>query len=207
MDEVKKRSFTAGYLMGLAGMPVVADDTADNKLLMLGCRLGCVVRAHMGNGKVDIPDGVLVSSDGYALRDSSGRYLCAKRRTPVAFLYNGVRLPPLPEWNTEAYPYAIIHYETDTNDVRSYYLHVYSREPAAYSSGNLLLVPYNGSTFQRMYTAFDEGKEISFTDPKEVSYDAMNITKYAIWTNFDIRFKGTNNVYFEKSDDPEPVYE
>ena len=29
-------------------------------------------------------------------------------RTPVAYLYNGVRLPALPEWDREAYPFAVI---------------------------------------------------------------------------------------------------
>ena len=29
-------------------------------------------------------------------------------KEPVAYLYNGVRLPPLPEWDNETYPYAVI---------------------------------------------------------------------------------------------------
>lgn len=33
-----------------------------------------------------------------------------KAKQPVAFLYNGVRLPKLPEWNREKYPYAIIYH-------------------------------------------------------------------------------------------------
>lgn len=196
-------------IKGTPAIPVgdkPAENAMDNKLLVLGCRLGYVIRAHMGKGKIEIPDGVLVSSDGYALSDSTGRYLCAKGRTPVAFLYNGVRLPPLPEWDGTAYPYAIIYCESN-NTTTDYYLRVYSSEPAVYSSANLMLVPYNGGTFQRMYTAFGEGKENSLGAPKEVSYDAANVAKYAIWANFDIRVKGTNNVYFEKSDDPDPVYE
>ena len=32
----------------------------------------------------------------------------AGKAEPVAYLYNGVRLPPLPEWDKEAYPYAVL---------------------------------------------------------------------------------------------------
>lgn len=50
----------------------------DNKAIMLGCRLGYIVRSQMGKGQVEIPDGVLISSDGYILRDCNGVYLIAK---------------------------------------------------------------------------------------------------------------------------------
>lgn len=33
------------------------------------------------------------------------------KREPVAYLYNGVRLPKLPEWDREMYPYAVIIYD------------------------------------------------------------------------------------------------
>jgi hypothetical protein len=51
--------------------------TIDNKAIMLGCRLGCISRSQMGNGQVEIPDGVLISSDGYILADCDGVYLIA----------------------------------------------------------------------------------------------------------------------------------
>lgn len=50
----------------------------DNKTLMLGCRLGYIVRQQMGKGNTDVPIGVLISSDDYMLCDSSGLYLIAK---------------------------------------------------------------------------------------------------------------------------------
>ena len=56
----------------------VAHDNIDNKAIMLGCRLGYIVRSQMGKGQVEIPDGVLISSDGYILRDCNGVYLIAK---------------------------------------------------------------------------------------------------------------------------------
>lgn len=50
----------------------------DNKAIMLGCRLGYIVRSQMGKSDADVPMGVLISSDGYILKDSNGLYLIAK---------------------------------------------------------------------------------------------------------------------------------
>lgn len=81
--EKKIKDFTSGYLAGLAGMPlaitpaVASDPNIDNKAIMLGCRLGYIIRSQMGKGQVEIPDGVLISSDGYILTDCDGVYLIA----------------------------------------------------------------------------------------------------------------------------------
>lgn len=122
----------------------------DNRAIMLGCRLGYIIRSQMGNGQVEIPEGVLLSSDGYILtdcdgfyliamdedadavpegaliasggyilKDSMGRYLCVKN-LPVSYLYNGVELPPLPEWDTESYPYAAIYTDADRTVFKFY---------------------------------------------------------------------------------------
>lgn len=48
------------------------------KFVMLGCRLGYIVRSQMGKGNIEIPSGVLISSDGYILKDSNELYLIAK---------------------------------------------------------------------------------------------------------------------------------
>lgn len=50
----------------------------DNKLMMLGCRLGYVVRAQMASNAPDVPVGALISSDDFILQDSGGLYLIAK---------------------------------------------------------------------------------------------------------------------------------
>ena len=42
-------------------------------------------------------------------------------RTPIAYLYNGVQLPGLPEWDKTVYPYAVIVYNTASE---AYFLHV-----------------------------------------------------------------------------------
>ena len=48
------------------------------KFVLLGCRIGYIVRSQMGKGNIEIPDGVLISSDGYILTDCNGVYLIAK---------------------------------------------------------------------------------------------------------------------------------
>lgn len=55
----------------------VPETRTDNKAIMLGCRLGYIVRSQMGKGNIEIPDGVLISSDGYILTDCNGVYLIA----------------------------------------------------------------------------------------------------------------------------------
>lgn len=51
----------------------------DNKALVLGCRLGYIVREQLASGDADVPMNVLASSDGYILKDSNGLYLCAMK--------------------------------------------------------------------------------------------------------------------------------
>jgi hypothetical protein len=75
-------SYTAFY--GSEPIPVPVPEPAevntDNKAIVLGCRLGYIVRTQMQKGKADsVPDGVLISSDGYILKDSNGLYLCAMK--------------------------------------------------------------------------------------------------------------------------------
>ena len=50
----------------------------DNKAIMLGCRIGYIVRSQMDKGNIEILSGVLISSDGYILTDCNGVYLIAK---------------------------------------------------------------------------------------------------------------------------------
>lgn len=50
-------------------------DGISNIDLLLGCRLGFIVRQQLGG--ISLPDGVLISSDGYILTDCNGLYLIA----------------------------------------------------------------------------------------------------------------------------------
>ena len=78
-DDIKSITTSAYVFAGTDRIPVPEppEVTIDNKAIMLGCRLGYIIRAKLGKGQVEIPDGVLISSDGYILCDCDGVYLIA----------------------------------------------------------------------------------------------------------------------------------
>ena len=49
------------------------------------------------------------------------------QKEPVAYLYNGVRLPALPEWDREKYPFAVIWYTPGFLGIGSYYYLIISQ--------------------------------------------------------------------------------
>ena len=133
--EEDAEGLSSGIVMKYGTDPVVLYN-ADNKAIMIGCRLGYIVRSQMGKGNVEIPSGVLISSDGYILTDCNGVYLIAfadaepdepgevatmylygtpsesgnigLRVGDTVTYYSGVVLPALPEWDKTVYPYAVI---------------------------------------------------------------------------------------------------
>lgn len=111
-------------------------------------------------------------------------------REPVAYLYNGVRLPKLPELDKEKYPYAFI----ENLGVFGCYLYL-TKEHVYYYSGYKVPAPYlrckaNGDGWGN----FTEGSS---------EYN----TNFALWANHDIYYNGDNseNKYLSASK-PVPVY-
>lgn len=74
-----------------------------------------------------------------------GRRLKNKRLAPVAYLYNGVKLPPLPDYNKKAYPYAYITKTTILNTTK-YTLtlrrSMFTASNDAFTAGNWELLGY-----------------------------------------------------------------
>ena len=135
----------------------------------------------------------------------SGKPLPMSQKEPVAYLYNGVRLPKLPERDEKAFPYALITYNSSAGGF--YSLYCFSVEPAVASEGNFTLVPYDANNNgQYINTVFGEGKANSFKDPLDFVTLMGSVTEGTTWTNFDLRYKGTDKVYSAASD-PVPVYE
>ena len=125
-------------------------------------------------------------------------------KEPVAYLYNGTRLPKLPEWDKTAYPYAVLRCFLTS----SYYLDCYSQKPEFYISdlsGQEILDYENQEWTQyRFYdTLADWEHNWTGTSDSQV----VLTTNTIIWTNFDIKNKDNEGVYFPKSPDPVPVYE
>ena len=127
---------------------------------------------------------------GYLL----GAELRSKRKpVPVAYLYNGVRLPKLPEWDRAAYPYAAISY-AETAGV--WYLRFLSVLP--YFSGTEFY--YGDNTVElRYYRDIDGWENPTERNPSgDISYGIM-------WASHNI-CSIDGSIYLAASD-PVPVYE
>ena len=124
-------------------------------------------------------------------------------KEPVAYLYNGVRLPKLPEWDREMYPFAFIldqgnKYQLTIKDERSTYRRY----------GDYLY--YTDPAIVIRYTLAKDGAATQWTYVSTVSeigtYFGMSDLYEIIWSDFDIFHHGSTNVYLPASD-PIPVYE
>lgn len=119
------------------------------------------------------------------------------QKEPVAYLYNGVRLPKLPEWDKETYPYAVIRYiHNETNDY-----HLICLRKVVYV-GTGVAYKFKGSA--GVYTStIATGTNGPWSDLKALNVDFT--VSPAIWSNFDI-IAEDGTVYLEASE-PIPVYE
>jgi hypothetical protein len=138
----------------------------------------------------EIPDGVLVSSDGYILRDCNGVYLCTKV-SAEAYRYGDVVLPPLPESD---FPYVYI-YSTGLDLIP--YGAVYSENPPIW---NGRFMSFNG-----MIGRWHCDTTPTWFDYSENDYTDSFIAYPAIWTNHDI-LDENGNLHLAASD-PVPIYE
>ena len=127
--------------------------------------------------------------------------LPVRKKSPIAYLYNGVRLPALPEWDRERYPYAWITYH-GTSDNVSYYRFIFSATNAVkkyiFGKGDYLAVV--NTTAYILYTD-DDNWTFLFENN---SNDNVLSTHKLLWCNEDI-LDSSGNVYFEASD-PIPIY-
>lgn len=131
-------------------------------------------------------------------------------REPVAWLYNGVRLPKLPEWDRETYPYAVIWHTL----VGAYILFA-SKTPCV-GTGNThsmsgtaeITTTSAGLYFTKSYNEADWGGG----DEETVSYTLGIANKdgtgaYSIlWADYDI-VGADGSAVLVSAADPIPVYE
>lgn len=139
-------------------------------------------------------------------------------KTPIAYSYNGVVLPKLPEWDKEAYPYAVIY--QDNNATNPYYTIVVSAN-ACYVKAQLQLLTgkyddvlkWEGEYVR--YSLFS-GYEDWAPDDGSVYEDFVISASAALdpWTNIDIHYADdysadetlAGTLYLAASE-PVPVYE
>lgn len=140
-----------------------------------------------------------------------GRQIAGQRRTqekqPIAYLYNGVQLPPLPEWDKERYPYA---WMTITGEV----LYVVDK-PHMRCTGD------NGKDYFYINGNSESGEFVNYAVYK-LSADGTNFVYSSkgdnvdgrwlgmsyppLWTNYDVIDVDDGSVYLSASE-PIPIYE
>lgn len=125
------------------------------------------------------------------------------QKEPVAYLYNGVRLPKLPEWDREKYPYAWI-LSISPND---YALRVAS-EPVTYKYDNFLAKDYvyvsngTGNTYD-----LKENGWVIFHQDTLFGGNYFSVSKLLFsWVNHDVINTADSTVH-QSASDPIPVYE
>lgn len=114
-------------------------------------------------------------------------------KEPIAYLYNGVQLPPLPEWDKETYPYCII-----TAIGAKYYFRAYT-DPIV---GGSATGRFADGSAEQIYCTLADGAWGSFASSTVTSVN----TSQTVWTNHDMISSSDGTVYFAASD-PIPVYE
>ena len=122
-------------------------------------------------------------------------------KEPVAYLYNGVQLPPLPEWDKETYPYAAMFRNMDT-----YGVYCFSKQPFTYSVNRYgVITIYHGTTSDTpapyLSVEYDDGHWVTNS---KTGASNRSLSLY-IWANYDI-LNEDGSVYL-KASEPIPVYE
>lgn len=123
-----------------------------------------------------------------------GRMIAGMRgkREPVAYLYNGVRLPKLPEWDKETYPYAYLEYADKASTL-------YCVKSTATVGDGYLWFP-NDTEGIRCVLLLEKWGGYSDYSPSSINADRI------IWANVDVLNYADGSVWLAASD-PVPVYE
>ena len=131
------------------------------------------------------------------------------RRKPTAYLYNGIRLPALPEWDRGVYPFAVLYgLRYETGELISATLSVYS-EPMHNPSTQptLYLLQCDSPVYWQNYK-WNEDDAFIFEDEgyTESGVFAVPWLSEVWWTNYDVANTDDDSVYFAASE-PVPVYD
>lgn len=123
---------------------------------------------------------------------------------PVAYLYNDVKLPALPEWDKTAYPYAFITGVTSNNKV-GYYL--YCTEVQLAHNGRAMSVGGTSSEFFDFIRSTLQKDGVNDDNPvmADPSTTKAIIATGLVWGNYDI-YNDDGTLRLAASD-PVPVYD
>lgn len=124
------------------------------------------------------------------------------QKEPVAYLYNGVRLPKLPEWDREKHPFAYVTFSKTLEDLGfdAYHLHVSDTiEYGVNESGNRGIKGWSIASVNRHTDTNWNVMDISDASPSYPYY------QNSMWANFDV-LNEDGSLYLAASE-PIPVYE
>lgn len=126
-------------------------------------------------------------------------------RVPIAYSYNGVVLPKLPEWDRSVYPYALLHRgENETDGV--YYVFLVGNMKPHHLANGVHFCGYGYAENGDSYKAFKSYTYNPYTTWGEFGYTyTWFLSSNIFWTNTDI-LDEDGSVYMEASE-PVPVYE
>lgn len=96
----------------------------------------------------------------------------------MMYLYNGVQLPALPEWDRETYPYAMIVASLDRT---VYFLVVYEQERMCDDDSGLTSLSGYGCIYE--------------SDGNSWLEEATHYSGYAVWANYDVCYETDGTVY------------
>lgn len=150
---------------------------------------------------------------GFALGLSGKPLPLSTGKTLVGYSYNGTVLPKLPEWDREAYPYAVM----DNNGSDTVFsIHLCSTLPQAYKSLTHTFLKTTGAYLYATYSTkgvygddwwSDYNGSGAYTEANtdDGSSGLLCNIKYAMFANFDV-YDADGNLYLSASA-PIPVYE
>lgn len=144
---------------------------------------------------------------GFELGLAGFAYPYAKPREPTAYLYNGVRLPALPEWDRVKYPYAFI-YKRYSPVSRAYVCDLVALPEVAYaymSSGGWAVYVGDVDRLGWRVIADSAGNFSTEWQLLETAWNGYVAPPGLTWANFGV-LNEDGTVYLAASE-PVPVYE
>ena len=127
-----------------------------------------------------------------------------EEQTPVAYLYNGVRLPKLPEWDRVKYPYAILIYHEGTLfGIKNGHWLYCSNSPFVWNADTS--IGNSAPTDGYLRTAINGGATEWGAVGEMSGSSATTIRGTAVWANHDVC--NEDGTTYLPASDPIPVYE
>ena len=121
------------------------------------------------------------------------------QKEPVAYLYNGMRLPKLPEWDRGSYPFAYI--SNGFLGIGRSYVYFKNVEYGKTDGGNHCIIVPAGTGMYGLYSN-GQWKEPTVTTEDDFMPVPDSIL---IWANFDVL--NEDGSVFLTASEPIPVYE